>query len=79
MRTALDNCSASTIWCMSTWEAGTQITPAIPWTTSSIIARASVNEPVKNMIPHPIDTAMNSSIPVWISRRMSNRSASAPV
>ena len=46
---------------------------------SSSIAPQRLTESVANMIPQLMETPMNSSIPIWISLRISKRSARAPV
>ncbi len=36
-------------------------------------------ESVRNIAPQPTETENSMSVPIWINRRTSNRSASAPL
>src|SRR6266571_595259 len=78
-RTALCNCAVPTISWISSCEAGVHKTPANPWITSSAAACHISSVSVRKSTPQPSEAAMKKSIPIWMMRRGSKRSASAAV
>ena len=78
VRTALWSWAAPTMSWTRSCAAGAQITPAKPCSTKSTAACQTSRVSVRNRMPQPDDTIMNRTMPNWMIRRGSNRSASAP-
>ena len=61
------------------WIGGDAMAPATPWTMRSAPACQACSVPVRNKTPHAREASISNPCETWMSRRQSNRSASAPV
>ncbi|OJV25409.1 MAG: hypothetical protein BGO26_10310 [Actinobacteria bacterium 69-20] len=77
-RTALSSSPRPTKSCSISCSAGPHSAPAMPCTVSSTHASGMDSVPVANASAQPSDTVINMICATWITRRQSNRSASAP-
>ena len=77
-RTALWRFAVPTMSWIRSCAEGCQNTPANPCMTRRAAACHICSVPVRNSTPQPSEAATNKAMPIWMMRRGSKRSASAP-